>query len=270
MYINGEKFNVKRYSSGELRLLRSELDKHIVDDKVEIIYSNELSIFELLLIIDYYKSNNILIDLILTYLPYQRMDHEGIDELNTVNNVANIFNNLNLHSLTICEPHCEINQFKNAKEVSYIKTLKEKVFKLANFDKLNDFVVFPDKGALRRYNGLAQNMTYFNKVRDKETGLIIKHEPAQEINKSCKVIIVDDIISTGDTLINIIDRLASVGIKDIYIFTGHVENNKYNNRIFKHPNIKKVFSTNSLRKKQNKKLKLFDIKEIFYEQENND
>ena len=35
MYINGEKLKVKRYSSGELRLLRSELNSHVKNNEVD-------------------------------------------------------------------------------------------------------------------------------------------------------------------------------------------------------------------------------------------
>ena len=88
MYINGQELKIRRYSSGELKLLRSELNKYITENKVEILHTNDLSMFELFLIIDYYNSNNILVDLILTYLPYQRMDHDGTNEVNTLINVA--------------------------------------------------------------------------------------------------------------------------------------------------------------------------------------
>ena len=76
--------------------------------------------------------------------------------------------------------------------------------------------------------------------------------------------IVDDIISTGDTIVNIVKYLSKKGIKDIYILSGHIENNKYNKRLEKAKNVKKIFSTNSLKKQENKKLKLFDIRNIIY------
>jgi len=111
---------------------------------------------------------------------------------------------------------------------------------------------------------MSKNLVYFNKVRDIETGLIIKHELIGNLDITKKIIIVDDIISTGDTIINIVDKLTEMGAKEIYILTGHIEKNKYNYRILNHKNIKKVFSTNSLRKRQTKKLKLYDTKELIW------
>jgi len=263
MYINGQKLHIRKYSSGELKLVKSILDKYIIDNKVSILYTNEYSLFELLLIINYYKEKGITIDLTLTYLPYQRMDHEGRDELNTIKNVANIFNALQLNSITICEPHCDTKMFNNVTNISFIKLLKEIVFNEINFTE-DDIIVLTDKGGYKRYSYMSKNLVYFNKVRDIETGLIIKHELIGNLDITKKIIIVDDIISTGDTIINIVDKLTEMGAKEIYILTGHIEKNKYNYRILNHKNIKKVFSTNSLRKRQTKKLKLYDTKELIW------
>ena len=91
MYINGRKLKVRRYSSGELKFIKSDLNSYAINNRVKIVYLGEYSLFELLLILKYYVSNGVLVDLILSYLPYQRMDHRGRDELDTVNYVADIF-----------------------------------------------------------------------------------------------------------------------------------------------------------------------------------
>lgn len=268
MYINGQELKIRRYSSGELKLLRSELNKYITENKVEILHTNDLSMFELFLIIDYYNSNNILVDLILTYLPYQRMDHDGTNEVNTLINVARMLNKACLNSLTICEPHSSITDFNNAVEFSYINHLKHKVFADIGFDENTDTVILTDKGGFKRYGKLSKNIGYFNKVRDKNTGLITHHEIVGNVKTSGKVVIVDDIISSGDTIINVVNILASKGAKEIYVFCGHFEKNRFNNRLLIHKDVKMIFSTNSLRKKQTKKLKLYKTEEIFYGREN--
>lgn len=264
MYINKQKVTFKRFSSGELKLLNSQLCDLAKNSSVEILFNNEESIFELLLILKYYESHNISIDLILSYLPYQRMDHEGRDELDTINYVAEIFNNLNLKSLTICEPHCKTTMFNNAKQISFVKKIKQQVFDEIGFDSNNDTIVLTDKGSLNRYNDIGKNFVYFDKVRDIDTGLIIKHEIVGNLNPDSKCIIVDDIISTGDTNLNIVNHLKNLGVKQIYILCGHFEKNKHNKRLLNNNSITKIFSTNSLTKRANKKLKLFDVKEIIY------
>lgn len=264
MYINGYKLTVRRYSSGELKFVRSVLDGCVKDNKVCILYTCEYSLFELLLIINYYRGKNVLVDLIMGYLPYQRMDHEGRDELDTVNYVADVFNSLKLNSLIICEPHCDISMFKNSVSFSYIDCIKDKVFKEIGFDKDNDYIVLTDKGGVKRYGGIGKNKVYFNKIRDLESGLIVKHEIVGNLDINSKVVIVDDIISTGDTIVNIIEELVKMGVKEVYVLSGHIENNKYNKRIFEFDEVRMVYSSNSLKKRGNKKLKLFNVEELFY------
>ena len=260
MYINNNRLKVRRYSSGELKFVRSDMDKLITDNRVEILYVGGYTIFELLLVLKYYKKKNVLIDLVLDYLPYQRMDHKDRDELDTVNYVADIFNELELNSITVCEPHCEVESFKNVKTISYVKILKDKVFEEIGFDDSKDTVVLTDKGGLKRYGDISSNVVYFDKERDIETGLIVKHSIVGKVKG--KAIIVDDIISTGDTIVNIIDKLLEIGEKEIYVLAGHIENNKYNKRIMNYDNVWMVYSTNSLKSRGNRKLKLFDVRGI--------
>lgn len=264
MYINGNKLNVRRYSSGELKLIKSCLDRYIVDNKVTILYIGNYTLFELILVLKYYVKKGVIVDLVLSYLPYQRMDHEDRDELDTINYVANIFNGLNLNSVIIGEPHCKINMFNNAQAFSYVDFIKDSVFEEIGFEEEKDVVVLADKGGLRRYGDIASNVVYFNKVRDLETGLIIKHEIVGNIDSGRKAVIVDDIISTGDTIVNIIEELIRIGFEKIFVLAGHIENNKYNKRIFTYDAVKKAYSTNSLKKRSIKKLKLYDVRKIKY------
>ena len=257
VFINGKRLNIKRFSSGEMKLIKEDLDKYITKNKVELLFNCNISIFELQIIVDYYISNNIKVDLILPYLPYQRMDHSDGVEVETVKSVANIFNKMELNSLTICEPHCDTKYFNNAKKYSFIENLKEKVLKSVNFFK-NDCIVFTDFGGYKRYLDIFNQKAYFKKVRDKTTGLIVEHQIVGDVKNCKKAIIIDDIISTGDTIVNVIKTLEGLGVNEIYIFSGHIENNKYNNRIYEFESVKKVYSTNSLKKtSNNRKLKLY-------------
>lgn len=262
MYINGRKLKVRRYSSGELKFIKSDLNSYIINNRVKILYLGEYSLFELMIVLKYYVSNGVLVDLILAYLPYQRMDHKGRDELDTVNYVADIFNNLNLNSITICEPHCDVKSFKNVNGFSYVDYFKDKVFEDIGFDCKKDTIVLTDKGGVKRYGKISENNVYFNKIRDENSGLIVKHEIVGNVKG--KALIVDDIISTGDTIVNIIEELIKNGVKEIYILAGHIENNKYNKRIFGYENVIKVYSSNSLKKREFSKLCLFDIKKLFF------
>ncbi len=267
MYINNKKIFIKRYSSGELKLLKSDLDKYIVDNAVEILFDNSHSFFELLLILDYYKNNKVKVNLILEYLPYQRMDHKGTNEVDTLSNVINILSSLNIDTITVCEPHCDLKEYSNYKSISLVEKIWKKVRADYKFNE-DDIIVLTDRGGLKRYHFIKDNIVYFNKVRDPQTGLIVKHDIIGNITNKKRAFILDDIISTGDTIINIIDYLVNIGIDEIVVVSGHIENNKYNKRISNHKNVLCIYSTNSLKKKNSKKVKLYDVKELIYEQRN--
>lgn len=263
MIINNKKMTIKRYSSKEMKLQNDYLNSFIRDNKVDIIYNNEISIFELLIILNYYKSLNVKVNLTLSYLPYQRMDHPNTNNTETIKNVANIFNSLNLDNLLICEPHCELNYFKNAKKISIIEKLFNKVTNEINFDKQKDLVIFTDKGSVKKFSNLTDNYAYGEKTRNTKTGIIESYNLVGNIKPNQKILIVDNIISSGDTICEILKLLKNYN-NDIYILCAHLEKNNFNKRLIENSQVKKIFASNSLTKRQNKKTKLFSIKEIIY------
>lgn len=263
MFLNGKKSDAKRYSSGELKFLKPQLMSYVKNNKVEIMFCGN-SFLELLIVLDFYKQQKVETTLVLPYLPYQRMDHSEDDELDSVTSIANVLNKFNLKKIIICEPHCNIKIFKKGSRFSIVEKIKKDVFKEIGFNPKIDNLVLPDNGAYTKYKHLAANVIYFEKKRDKKTGLIISHDMIGNIDPTKKTIIVDDIISTGDTICNILDKLKTCGIKNVAILSGHFEDNVYNHRLLKNKMVTKIFSSNSLQKNESKKLKLYTIWGLFY------
>lgn len=173
MTINDMPFDPPRFLSGELRMKHDYVLSFVKNNHVDIVYNNDtISLFELLALIRYYSSKNIKIDLTLTYLPYQRMNHAEGEEVETVKFVAEIFNSLKLESLKICEPHCKLNHFKNAKPIKIVEKIYQKVKKLMDFNEDNDVLVFTDKGAMEKYSHIGKNHIFASKTRNKETGFV--------------------------------------------------------------------------------------------------
>ena len=266
MYINNIKFSPQRFSSGELKLKNDYLDKFIIDNKINILYENDtISYLELFAIINYFTNKNVNVGLTLGYLPYQRMNHpEGI-EVETVKYVAQTFNSLNLAELNICEPHCSLDYFKNANYIPLVEKIYNKVKPEINFDENKDLIVFTDKGSMEKFSHLGKNHLYAKKVRDKHTGLVASYELSGNIEKGQKIIIIDDIISSGDTIMEAITKVNEKTKTEVYIVCGHYENNKYNHRLLTNEKIAKIFASNSLKKRGNNKLKLFSLKELIYD-----
>lgn len=261
MIINNKNINIRRFSSGEMKLLYQDLIPLAINNSVEIIFKDDTeNIFELFLICKFYIDNNIKVDLILAYLPYQRMDHINDFEAHTLKFVAQILNSLKLNSIKICEPHCELNLINKSQKISLVEPLFERFCKNNNFDISKDFMVFTDKGSLRRYSHLCKNQIYFEKSRDKFTGLICEYNLKSTIGTNNKFLIVDDIISSGDTIMNCLNHLPKNTQVDI--ICGHFEKNKYNNRILKSKRVNYVYTSDSLTKINKNKLKIFKIEEL--------
>lgn len=259
MLINKIDYTFERFSSGELKLKTNTLMELVANNEVTIIYNGEITLFELLIVIDFYNQNKCKVNLILSYLPYQRMDKNNGIEVCTIQNVANIFNNLNLNNLYICEPHCSLQYFNNAKAiqlVSQIYNIAKSEIALNDQDKL----VFTDKGSYDKYSNLGGNAIFFEKHRSISTGLIDTHRIIGSIDGAKKFVIIDDIISTGDTIISCINSLPKDA--QIYIICGHFEQNKYNLRLLDIPQVQLIYSSNSLTKENLPKLKLFNIEDL--------
>ena len=259
MLINNINYNISRFSSGEMKLHIEDLLNLVQNNEVNILYNGEISMFELMIIIEFYQSNDVLINLTLCYLPYQRMDKNNGKEVCTIKLVANIINKLRLNKLFICEPHCNIDYFNNAKIIPLVEKIYNKAISIIT-PSINDKIVFTDAGSHQKYGHLSTNSIYFRKHRSLETGLIDKHEIVGDISNARKFVIIDDIISSGDTIISCIDMLPADS--EIYIICGHFEDNKYNLRLLDLPQVKGIFSSNSLLKKELPKLKLYDISEL--------
>lgn len=260
MIINNKHIKVRRFNSGEMRLLFDDFRPLAQDGKMEILYEGEETLFELFVIVKFLQDKKMKVSLTLAYLPYQRMDHNNGYEASTLKYVAELFNSLKLQNLKVCEPHCSVDLFKNAKAISIVDAIYAKVTKEMGFDEEKDYIVFTDKGAQERYSHLGKNHIYFQKERDLKSGQIVSHKMIGKILPKRKVLLIDDIISSGATIINCAKMM---GKTNFSIISGHFEKNKLNNRVLELENVQKVFSSNSLTKKShNDKLVLFDVKDL--------
>ncbi len=97
----------------------------------------------------------------------------------------------------------------------------------SDFDVTNTVVVSPDEGALARgmyYSSvLGMQLSMFYKRRDYTTIIdgknpIVAHEYLGEDIKDKDVIVVDDILSSGDSFLHVLDKLKDMGAKRIFGF----------------------------------------------------
>jgi len=95
---------------------------------------------------------------------------------------------------------------------------------LATLDLKKPHVVAPDEGAISLAESVAEvlkaDYSFFRKHRDKASGV-----PTTELReigiRDRDAVIVDDIISTGGTVINVVKMLKEEGVKEVYVACTH-------------------------------------------------
>ncbi|MFV2014323.1 MAG: ribose-phosphate diphosphokinase, partial [Candidatus Heimdallarchaeota archaeon] len=172
------------------------------------------------------------------YFAYARSDREILQfEAISAKTVLEILERLGVNHLITLDVHNpEIAKFtKNMKftnifpVISVSKYFREKLNTLSGVT-----IVSPDKGAIERAKKLAKVLklpyTYLDKIRDPISGEVEIKTSGIEISGST-VILVDDIVSTGSSLIQASSLLMVMGVTKIHYFITHFLNTEALDRI---------------------------------------
>lgn len=146
------------------------------------------------------------VQVVIPYLAYARQNkkYEGKNNAVSIDAVLKILNAVGITTLITVAPHNvkSLEGFKgNVSVVDVVKPLAEEVKKSVK----NPFVLAPDKGALKIAEPFANiigcDFANINKERDTITGKIKILGATKEDFTDKEVIIVDDMISTGETTV---------------------------------------------------------------------
>ncbi|MGC8572835.1 MAG: phosphoribosyl pyrophosphate synthase (PRPP synthase) [Caldisphaera sp.] len=217
-----------------------------------LVYPQDKSIIETILLGDAIKElkaeDQILVS---PYLAYARQDRVFLEgEPISVRSILNIFKEYYNMLFTI-EIHKEESLKYFGKPSINIRPyiyMAEKI----GFDKKNIAVLSPDIGAIDRAKSLSSYLNceydYFVKSRDRVTGEITM-QPKELDVKGKDIIIIDDIISTGGTILKASQILRSQGARKIYVMVSHaiLLNNAEEKLISS--GIDKIYAANTLPKK---------------------
>ena len=275
--LNGKEVEFKTFPNGETMLVHdSVVDSCYVVNEVLFKYENDSDLIKLMFLKKYLDAlswENI--DLIITYMPYSRMDRSENSSPFTLKYVTEFINNLNFQDVTVIEPHSDVTPaLLNSVESLYINfELVNRVMKEVGFNPDEDYLMFPDSAAAKRYSKMkVKNELVGHKHRNFETGRIESLEVVgSEVNNPNKVIIVDDLSSYGGTFLMSGKKLKELGFKEIYLLVGHAENSVFKGDLLKEDSpITKVFTTDSILTEQNNwenkkfevKIKIYSIEDL--------
>ncbi|MDO5850885.1 MAG: ribose-phosphate diphosphokinase [Methanobacteriaceae archaeon] len=221
----------KKFPDGE-RYIRIN-EKINSDEQVIVVqstgYPQDENILELLFILDTLEDMNIKeIILISPYLGYSRQERRFKDtECISAKTISKLIESRNIKSLITVNLHED--SIRNFYEkpvynlsampaiVKYLKTHQ------SNIIKNKPVILAPDKGALNFAKDIAIDLDteydYLEKVRLSPEKVETKTKNIDVTNKD--VIIIDDIISTGGTIVNAIKILHKQKAKDITVICVH-------------------------------------------------
>lgn len=256
--LNGKEVIFKTFPNGETLMVHDELNlvrvnTGRIENEVIFKYENDSDLIKLMILKQYLDTFDIEANLLITYMPYSRMDRSENNSPFTLKYISKFINSLNFYEVIIIEPHSDVTcaLVENA-WAEYINfDLVEKVKKDVGFDNDGDYIVFPDAGASKRYSKMkAKNVLVGHKHRDFETGKIQSLElVGSVVHKPNKAIIVDDLSSYGGTFVHTAKALYELGFNEVYLLVCHSENSIFKGELFNY--ITKVFTTDSILTEQN-------------------
>ncbi len=203
---------------------------------------------------------------VVPYLGYQRQDHifrtgearslEVVINMIEVSGVTR-FIGVDFHSIKIPE------LFKiDATHLSALPLFAEKIKEITS-DFQNSCIVSPDMGGLRRTGllkdelGVEMEVVAVEKNRDTKSGDISASGIHGNVKDTC--FIVDDMISSGKTLIQCMQELKEAGGKKFYIFATHGVFSKDAHETLQNSDAEKVFITDSIEIKPEKQFEKLEI-----------
>ncbi len=217
----------KNFPDGETYV---RVEEELKDKDVLLIQSTykpqDEKLIQLFLLIDAIKQMNPKkLRLVIPYFAYARQDKQfKKGEPLSIKVIEQIIEKLGvdeLYTIDIHEPKV-LNYLKiKAKDLTAM-TLFGEYFK--NKKISNPIVIAPDDGAIHRAETVAKILdseyVSFDKFRDKDTGEITMDYKKLDV-KDRDVVIVDDIISTGGTMIKAIQMIKKQGGGNVYVAATH-------------------------------------------------
>ncbi len=224
-------------------------------------------IVELLLIIDAVKSlNPNKIVLIIPYLAYARQNKRFMTgEPASIQLLLRLFKCAGAHALITIDPHKpkSLTMFKG--KVLAIEPIRLFSDALSAY-KGKAVILAPDVGALSKAKALASLMenkfTFLEKDRDKKTGMI-SLKAGQNFNfEKLPVIIIDDVISTGSTVIQATRFAKSHDASKVIVVASHLIMAGNCFKRMKTAGISKIIGTNTI---PNSKALVQDVSKLIAE-----
>ena len=210
-------------------------------------------IVQLLMIIHKCKKDNASnITLIIPYMAYARQDKAFLDgEIVSIDVIAKLLANFGVDEVITIDIHNELSlsYFSiSIKNITAISLLADYIKKNVNIEQ--SIIVSPDTGGIKRAENFAELLKLpclcLKKKRDRNTGLVSIDENIGIELEGLDAILIDDMISTGESIIKSCKVLKKQKIRNVIVVCTHaiLLDNAYD-RIM-NAGAKELISTNSV------------------------
>lgn len=217
---------------------------------VQTLYPQNNSLIELFFLLDLVRELGTgKVTLVIPYFAYARQHRRYLEfEVISAKTIAKIIDFFNVEKVIVIDVHDKAAlKFFRAKTVNLTTSLT-----IANYYKnklKNPFVLIPDQERKEFGKNIAKvlgcDYTWLKKYRDRITGKI-KTKIWKDFDlKEREVLIADDIISTGETVMNAIEILKKKNAKSIFVACVHYIPSKAYEKIIK-AGAKEIIATNSI------------------------
>lgn len=236
---------------------RIRIKDRVVDEDCLVIQSASIppdeNYMELFIMIDALKRSGAKsVKTVIPYLGYQRQDHIFRDgEAVSLEVIANILTAVGMTELFSFDLHSVKIPEVFSVPVHHLSALSVFAQRIKKDFNLSEIVlVSPDMGGIRRIKIIAEllgNLPFatVTKNRDLSTGSISDSGLDGDV-RGKTAIIVDDMISTGKTMVEAVELLLENGAKKVFAFATHAVFAKDAKKLLEYSRIERVFITDTI------------------------
>ena len=234
-----------QFSDGEWYLT---LESDVANQDVWVITATNSpadNLLELFLLLNVLQKNSARIHLLFTYFGYARQDNPLPSQGSGAQMVSTLLNTFKLKKIIIVHAHSvRLHTYLNFENIIPTDLICEHT-------PSYDAIAAPDQGAYELIDALSKKCKI-------EPIFLKKIRPAQEevkileyngMVKAKKVLIIDDIIATGNTIIEVAKVLETLGATHVSVWATHGIFSNHAIRNIENSSIKKVYVTNTLPQK---------------------
>lgn len=211
----------------------------------------DTNLVQILSLITKAKENSSQVDVVVPYMGYARQDREFLPgEIVTMKVLAKLFKGAGASKITVVDIHSLIGLKYFSNKTQNVSAIPDLVKYFKKLRLKNPLIISPDQGGKQRAKEFAKefNSDYIalEKARDRKTGKVkIKTTNLSEVENR-DLILVDDMISTGGSLIKATQFLKKQKCKRIYVACTHALLINDAEKKIKKAGVTSIISTNTI------------------------